>query len=91
MTDSFEMIFYCLRLQQNWLSRLSTVVGFGATILIFYLATAQKTADFGSIFLSDHTRGKKSDEANILVHYGPICQALSNNYEVFLSESDWST
>ena len=70
----------------------SLVVSFGATILIFYLVTAQRTADFGSIFLNDHTRGKKSDEANILVHYGQICQALSNNYETFfLSESDLNT
>ena len=70
----------------------SLVVSFGATILIFYLVTAQRTADFGSIFLNDHTRGKKSDEANILVHYGRICQALSNNKTFFfLSESDSHT
>ena len=58
-------------------------MSFGATILIFYLVTAQRTADFGSIFLNDHTRGKKSDEANILVHYGRICQALSNKKTFF--------
>ena len=63
----------------------SLVVSFGATILIFYIVTAQRTADFGSIFLNDHTRGKKSDEANILVHYGRICQALSNKKTFFFS------
>ena len=61
----------------------SLVVSFGATILIFYLVTAQRTADFGSIFLNDHTRGKKSDEANILVHYGRIFQVLSTTYRLF--------
>ena len=53
------------------------------SLLIFYLATAQRTAGFGSIFLNDHTRDKKFDEANILVHYGRIFQVLSNNYETF--------
>ena len=83
MKNNWEEDYYTSKIPLD-----SLVVSFGATILIFYLVTAQRTADFGSIFLNDHTRGKKSDEANILVHYGQICQGLSNNYEISLSESD---